>query len=50
MKVFKSDSEGDGIAYDEEHFAKLGKKLAEDSIANLRRELKEMAEEEECRD
>ncbi len=47
MKVFKSDSEGDGIAYGEEYFAKLGKKLAEESIANLRRELKEKRAKED---
>ena len=47
MFIFKSDSDGDGIAHDEEYFAKLGKKLAEESIANLRRELKERAKEDE---
>ena len=47
MFIFKSDSDGDGIAYDEKYFADLGKKLAEESIANLRKELKEMADEEE---
>ena len=29
MFIFKSDSDGDGIAHDEKHFADLGKKLAE---------------------
>ena len=47
MHGLVSDADGDGIAHDEEYFAKLGKKLAEESIANLRRELREMDEEDE---
>ena len=39
MFVFKSESVGDGTVYDEKHFKDLGKKLAEDSIANFKKDL-----------
>ncbi len=48
MYGFVSDPDfDDEIVYDREYFAKLGKKLAEESIANLRRELKEKRAKED---
>ena len=42
MMVFKSEKLHDKQVYDERYYRQLGKDLAKKSIANLRKELKEL--------
>lgn len=45
MVVFKSKNIVDNTIYDEEYYINLSRKLAEDSIKNLRKDIKSVSDD-----